>query len=39
MILIEGLKGGNQGMRVDKPLIIYDDEGRYMPEVSRIYEG
>lgn len=38
MILIEGLKGGNRGMKVEKPLIIYDENGVYMPEVSKIYE-
>lgn len=39
MILIEGTKGGNPGMKVEKPLIIYEENGKYMPEVSRIYEN
>ena len=38
MILIEGRKGGNRSMKVEKPLIIYDEAGNYMPEVSKIYE-
>jgi tRNA1Val (adenine37-N6)-methyltransferase len=38
MILIEGRKGGNHSMKVEKPLIIYDEAGNYMPEVSKIYE-
>ena len=38
MILIEGRKCGNRGMKVEKPLIIYDESGNYMPEVSKIYE-
>lgn len=39
MILIEGTKGGNAGMKVEKPLIIYDANGAYTPEVSKIYEN
>lgn len=38
MILIEGTKGGNPGLKLERPLIIYDSEGKYMPEVSKIYE-
>lgn len=38
MILIEGIKCGNQGIRIEKPLIIYDENGQYMKEVSDIYE-
>ena len=38
MILVEGRKCANAGMRIEKPLIIYDDSGKYTPEVSRIYE-
>ncbi len=38
MVLIEGSKCGNPGMIMEKPLIIYDESGAYMPEVSKIYE-
>ena len=38
MILIEGVKCAATGMRVEKPLIIYDENGNYTPEVSKIYE-
>ena len=38
MILIEGVKCAATGMRVEKPLIIYDENGNYSPEVSKIYE-
>ncbi len=38
MILIEGVKCANSGMIIEKPLIIYDESGKYTPEVSRIYE-
>lgn len=37
MVLIEALKGGNPGMRVDKPLIVYKEKGQYMPEIYDIY--
>ena len=38
MILIEGVKCANPGMRVEKPLIIYDESGKYTREVAKIYE-
>ncbi len=37
MALIEALKGGNPGMRVEKPLIVYQEKGKYMPEIYDIY--
>ena len=37
MILIEALKGGRQGMTVEKPLIIYKKPGIYMDEIYKIY--
>lgn len=37
MVLIEALKGGNPGMRVDKPLIVYEAPGRYTQEIYDIY--
>lgn len=37
MVLIEGVRGGNSRMRVEKPLIVYDKEGNYMPEIYEIY--
>ncbi len=39
MILIEGAKCANAGMIVEKPLIIYDDSGKYTREVAKIYES
>ena len=38
MILIEGIKCANAGMRIEKPLIIYDENGNYTEEVKKIYE-
>ena len=37
MVLIEGVRGGNSGMVVDRPLIIYKDKGVYSEEVSKLY--
>lgn len=37
MVLIEGVRGGNSRMTVEKPLIIYSAPGVYMPEIYDIY--
>lgn len=37
MVLIETMKGGNPGMRVDKPLIVYDKPGKYTRDIYDIY--
>lgn len=37
MVMIEALKGGNPGMRIDKPLIVYEKNGEYTKEVMDIY--
>jgi tRNA1Val (adenine37-N6)-methyltransferase len=37
LVLIGGLKGGGQQMRVDAPLILYKEQGVYTDEVSKIY--
>ena len=39
MILIECAKCANAGMIVEKPLIIYDESGKYTREVAKIYES
>ena len=38
MVLIEGTRGGNTGITVEKPLIIYERENVYTPEVMRLYD-
>lgn len=38
MVMIEALKGGNSGVRIDKPLIIYEKGGEYTQEVREIYK-
>ena len=37
MFLLESAKGGNSGMKVEKPLIIYKDKGVYTDEIYSIY--
>ena len=38
MVLIEGVRGGNSGMVVEKPLVIYSEDGTYTDEVRELYE-
>ncbi len=37
MVLIEGLRGGNPRITVEKPLIVYREDGSYTDELRRIY--
>ena len=37
MILVEGRRGGKSGMKVLKPLIIFDADGKYTKEVASVY--
>lgn len=37
MVLIEGLRGGRPRMKIEPPLIIYQEDGAYTEEVLRIY--
>lgn len=37
MVLIEGLKGGNSRLTVEKPLIVYKEQGVYTEEIYEIY--
>lgn len=37
MVLIEGLKGGNPRITVDKPLIVYEKPGVYTDDIRRMY--
>ena len=37
MVLIEGLRGGKPHLTVEKPLIVYQKEGIYTPEIYDIY--
>ena len=37
MVLLEAVRGGKSRMKVEKPLIIYEKPGVYMPEIYDIY--
>ena len=37
LVLVESIKGGRAEMRVMPPLIVYGEDGRYTPEIRRIY--
>lgn len=37
MVLIEGLKGGNSRITVEKPLIVYEKPGIYTEDIRRMY--
>ena len=37
MVLIEANRGGKPRMTVEKPLIIFREQGVYMPEISELY--
>jgi tRNA1Val (adenine37-N6)-methyltransferase len=38
LILIEGIKGGNPGLKISSPLIIYKENGDYTDEVQQMFE-
>ena len=37
MILIKAVKNGNEYIKVEKPLIIYKENGEYTDEILEIY--
>lgn len=37
MVLIEAVLGGNSRITIEKPLIVYDSEGKYSQEIMDIY--
>ena len=37
MVLIEGTRGGNPGMVVEKPLIVYEAVNVYTQEIRELY--
>lgn len=37
MVLIEGIKGGRSMIKIEKPLVVYEKPGVYMPEIYDIY--
>ncbi len=37
MVLLEAVRGGNPRMKVEKPLVIFSEPGKYMPEITELY--
>lgn len=37
MVLLEAVRGGRTGMKVEKPLIVFREPGVYMPEIREVY--
>ena len=37
MVLIEAVRRGKRGMRMERPLIIFDEDGNYTSEIKRDY--
>lgn len=37
MLLIEGVKNGKSGMKIEKPLIVHDNNGNYVKEVKEMF--
>lgn len=37
MVLIEGIKGAKSEIKIEKPLIVYDDSGQYTEAIKEIY--
>ena len=38
MVMIEAFKDGNSGIKIEKPLIIYSESGKYTNEIEKIYK-
>lgn len=39
MVLVEGVRGGRPMLKVEEPLIIYEEQGKYTQEVIDLYEN
>lgn len=37
LVLIKCVKNGGYGLKIDKPLIVYNDDGKYTDEILKIY--
>ena len=37
MVLIEGTRGGNPGMKIEKPLIVYEEVNVYTEQLLENY--
>ena len=39
IILVEGVKNGRCGLKIEKPLVVYDNNNRYVDEVRKMFGG
>ncbi len=39
MVLVTAVKGAARGLKVSKPLVVYDEQGKYTAETEAIYFG
>lgn len=39
LLFLEAVKGGKMGMELPPPLIVYEEDGRYTPEMEAIFRG
>jgi tRNA1Val (adenine37-N6)-methyltransferase len=39
MVLLEAVQGGRVGLKVEEPLYVYGEDGRYTEEMERIYKA
>ena len=37
MVLIEAIKGAKSMVKIEKPLVVYEDVNEYHPEIYEIY--
>ena len=37
MLLLEGVKNGKGGLKIEKPLIVHDENGNYVPEIKIMF--
>ena len=37
ILLLEGIKNGKSGIKVEKCLIVHDEDGNYVPEIKKMF--
>ena len=39
IILVEGIKNGRSGLKIEPPLVVYDEKGKYSTEIAKMFGG
>ena len=39
MIIIDGTKNGNPGLKILNPIIVHNENGEYNEEIKKIFKG